>query len=92
MATPIYEAHDCPLCNSRPRSVCADCQKPIPSEATDYAYKHMGGCGFDSHTFDHRHTKSVLGVLGFSFAKRELCRECYRLDFAKAYPGETCRV
>lgn len=105
--TPIYEEHGCPLCEARSKlvasaglngqkpdgqRVCADCGNVIPTEATQYVYKNMGGRGFQSHTSDHRHTKSLRGVVGFGDIKRELCLECYRLDFAKAYPGEPLPV
>ena len=96
-ATAIYEERDCEICASRKDqtdpltekrfSVCADCGERIPTEATDYAYKNMGGQGFQSHTSDHRHTKMVGGIVGFGFALRQLCKKCYRLDFEKAYPG-----
>ena len=92
MSTAIYEERDCPVCKARPQKVCADCNKPIPHESVSYSYKNMGGMGFQSHTFDHRHTKIVGGNVGFGFAKRELCLDCYRLDFAKAYPSEPLPV
>ena len=100
MSTPIYEERDCPVCESRSTrreaedqwEVCADCGKRIPTERTEYAYKNMGGQGFRSHTSDHRHTKMVRGEIGFGFAHRALCLECYRIDFEKFYPGEPLPV
>lgn len=92
MSTPIYEEHSCPVCAPRrPQGknaphLCADCGKTIPSEATEYAYKNMAGCGFKSHTYDHRHIKDVKGITGFGWVPRELCLECVRIDFQKVYP------
>jgi hypothetical protein len=44
--------------------------------------------GFQSHTHDHRHTRSVEGIVGFGWVPRELCLECYVVDFRKVYPNE----
>lgn len=88
MSTPIYETHGCPLCEARKPGFCADCKKPIPKQEDDIKYLWMHGMGFQSHTHDHRHTRSVEGIVGFGWVPRELCLECYVTDFKKVYPNE----
>ena len=67
-----------------PFRACDDCGKPIPR------YESMGGSGFESCTGDHDHLVDLGGGrFAKAPAKRELCYECYCLDFVTKYPKET---
>lgn len=64
---------------------CWDCKAKL-----DPAREH--GNGYRSQTYDHLHVVEVDGKSAATAAFRELCLECYRIDFAKAYPGVACPV
>ena len=51
-----------------------------------YGREKTAGNGFRSHTSDHRHMGGKAGSNALGEAKRELCLECVRQDFTKAYP------
>lgn len=55
---------------------------------------NMFGNGYDSVRPHHFHLRGIgpSGTPGRAAVHRELCTDCYRLDFAAAYPGATVPV
>lgn len=72
---------ECEPCATRLRRICWDCGAKIPES------REMENNGYRSVTADHIHAMVIGGFSGASAAYRELCLECYRKDFGKAYPG-----
>ena len=90
---PTYPEQDCKIsgpCSEVAKNVCADCQTPIPNfdnaKSSDHRYRNMGGNGFQSCTSNHNHFRNIKGSTGMQPVRRELCVDCYLLDFAKQYP------
>ena len=62
---------------------CDDCGNPIP------VYPNMGGNGYDAQTTHHYHLGQITSQAPPTWLHipRELCLECYRVDYQKAFPG-----
>lgn len=104
MATqvPSYDANGCPLCEQRKSGQCGRCGAHIPNfdNAEDQArlgldifrYKGMAGNGFQSVTWTHNHFKVIESKNGLQPILDELCLDCYRKDFKKAYPDAQAQI
>lgn len=67
--------------NNEPH-ICDGCGKEIPNYRLD-----MGGSGYESAEPHHYHWCKIWGQEAWMPIMSELCLECYRVDYAKRFPG-----
>lgn len=73
-------AKEC-LDGGRRAHACDDCGAAIPE------YPNMGGHGYESQTVHHYHLGDISTKTAWLPVMRELCRECYLIDYAAQFPG-----
>lgn len=74
---PSEDIQWCDVCRSHVANACDDCHTPFSKGQTRYR----------SQTY-HFHPATIGGVAGTRAVQKELCVDCYRKDYAKAYPNE----
>ena len=71
----------CKAMDAEPKRHCDDCKQPLP------VYPGMGGSGYESATVGHYHLESAGNRTLRNPVMRELCADCYRVDYQRQFPG-----